>query len=83
MPARAKKCTRRKGFALRLKAPRGQKLGKAIVFVGGRRAKVVKGKALRRPVKLKGLRKGKVRIDVTLRTKRGKTINRSRTYRFC
>ena len=83
MPARAKKCTRRKGFALRLRAPRGQKLRSAVVFVGGRRAKVVKGKALRRPVKLKGLRKGRVRIDVTLRTKRGKTINRSRTYRFC
>jgi hypothetical protein len=83
MPVAAKRCTLRKSFRLRLKARKGDKLRKAIVFVGGRRVKVVKGKALRRPVKIKGLRKGRTRIDVTLRTKKGRTINRTKTYRFC
>jgi hypothetical protein len=81
--AKPKKCTKRKGFRMRLKARKGDRLRQAVIFVGGRRAKVVKGKALRRPVKLKGLHKGRVRIDVTLRTKRGRTINRTKTYRFC
>jgi hypothetical protein len=76
-------CTRRAGFRLRLKAPRGQRLRSAVVFVGGRRATFVKGRALRRPVRLRGLPRGRTRVDVTLRTARGKRINRSRTYRFC
>jgi len=85
LPKRAPKrsCTRRKGFKLKLKAPKGQKLRSAVVFVGGRRAKVVKGKALRRPVKLKKLPRGTTRVDVTLRTRSGREISRSRTYRFC
>jgi hypothetical protein len=83
MPGPAPKCTKRKRFRLRLKAPKGDRVRKAIIFVGGRRTQVVKGKALRRPVKVRGLRKGRTRIDVTLRTNRGKTINRTRTYRFC
>ena len=83
LPTAAKNCTKRRGFKLRLRARRGQKLRQAVIFVGGRRVKTVKGKALRRPVKLRGLRKGRTRIDVTLRTRSGKTINRSKTYRFC
>ena len=81
--APANRCTKRSGFRVRLRPPRGQRLRSAVIFVGGRRAKVVKGRALRRPVRLSGLKRGRVRIDVTLRTTRGRTVNRSRTYRFC
>src|SRR4051794_6053480 len=78
------RCTKRSTFKLRLRAPRGSRLRSAVVFVGGRRAKVVRGRALRRAVRLRGLPRGrKVRIDVTLRTKTGRRISRSRTYRFC
>jgi hypothetical protein len=82
-PAPAPRCTPRKGFKLRLKAPRGKRLRSAVVFVGGRRAKSVRGRALRRPVTLRGLPRGRTRIDVTLVTTRGKRISRSKTYRFC
>jgi hypothetical protein len=78
-----KRCTRRNGFVIRLRAPRGQRLRSAVVFVGGRRAKVVKGRSLRKPVHLRRLPRGRVRIDVTLRTSSGRRISRSRTYRFC
>jgi hypothetical protein len=40
-------------------------------------------KALRRAVKLTRLPKGRVRIDVTLRTSKGKRLSRSRTYHLC
>ncbi|HEX8122864.1 MAG TPA: hypothetical protein VF549_16545 [Solirubrobacteraceae bacterium] len=77
------KCRSRRGFKLRLKAKRGRRLKSAVIFVRGRRAKVVRGRALRRPVALRRLPRGKVRIDVTLVTRSGKRISRSRTYRFC
>ena len=81
---KATRCTKRSRFRLRLRAPRGAKLRSALIYVGGRRAKVVRGRALRRAVRLRGLPRGrKVRIDVTLRTKTGRRISRSRTYRFC
>jgi hypothetical protein len=82
-PAATAKCTKRTGFRLTLKAPRGQRLRSAVIFVGGRRAKFVRGKALRRPVRLTKLPSGRTRIDVTLRTAKGKRIQRSKTYRFC
>jgi hypothetical protein len=81
--APAAKCTSRRGFSLKLKAPRGKRLRSAVVFVGGRRAKVVRGKALRRPVRLRTLPRGRTRVDVTLTLTSGKRIQRSRTYRFC
>src|SRR4051794_23017462 len=81
---KAGKCTSRRSFRLRLRAPRGARLRSAVIFVGGRRAKVVRGRRqLRRAVRLTGLKRGRVRIDVTLRTTKGKRISRSRTYRFC
>ena len=76
-------CTDRRRFRLRFKAPRGQRLRSAVVFVDGRRVKVVRGRALRRPVKLRGLRRGRARVDVTLVTAKGKRIHRSKRYRFC
>jgi len=80
---RGASCVSRRDFKLRLRAPHGARLRSAVVFVGGRRAKVVRGRALRRAVRLRGLSAGRVRIDVTLRTRSGKRISRSRTYRFC
>jgi len=79
-------CTKRSGFKLRVRGRRGYRLRSAVIFVGGRRAKVVRGKALRRSVRLTGLRQGRVRVDVTVNLRKGKRvrrISRSRTYRFC
>jgi hypothetical protein len=79
-PAKGR-CTERQGFKLRLKRPR--RLRSAVFFVGGRRARVVRGKALRRPVRLRRLPAGRVRIDITATTKKGRRISFSRRYRFC
>jgi hypothetical protein len=77
----AGRCTKRQGFRLRLKRPR--RFRSAVFFVGGRRARVVRGKALRRPVRLRHLPAGRVRIDVTATTKTGRRKSFSRRYRFC
>ena len=57
--------------AQRLQAPPARAarpaLRSAVIFVGGRRARSSSGKALRRPVRLRDLPRGRVRIDVTLR----------------
>ena len=82
-------CRSKRGFRLRLKSKRTRRLRAAVIFVNGRRAKVVRGRKLRRAVKrgravkLRGLPSGQVRIDVTLVTRKGRRISRSRSYRFC
>jgi len=43
----------------------------------------VRGKALRRRVHLRGLPAGRVRIDITATTKKGRRVSYSRIYRFC
>ena len=58
-------------------------------MVGGRRAKVLRGRKLRaivrrrHAIRLTGLPHGKVRVQVALRTTKGRTISRSKTYVFC
>jgi hypothetical protein len=79
-PSRGR-CTKRRGFWLRLEGAR--RLRSAVIFVGGRRARVVRGKALRRRVRLRGLPSGRVRVDITATTKKGRRISYSRIYRFC
>jgi hypothetical protein len=76
-------CRSRRGFRIRIRRPRARKIEIALIYVDGRRARTVRGKRLRRPVRLRRLPRGRTRIDVTLRTRSGKRISRSKTYRFC
>jgi hypothetical protein len=82
-PKKPKKCVKRRGFKLRVRGKGLRQARQAIVYVGGQRVKVVRGKALRKAIRLKHLPRGRTRIDVVLIKKGGKRVNRSRKYRFC
>jgi ABC-2 type transport system ATP-binding protein len=75
----AKKCASRRRFRIHLR--RGVR--SAQVAVNGKRVKVLRGKRLRAPVDLRGLPKGTVRVTVTVRTARGRTLRSARTYHTC
>lgn len=82
LPA-ARTCKSRRSFKIRARAPRGQKLRSARVFVNGKRVRTLRGKSLRAAVNLRGLPKGTVRVRIVARTTRGRTVTATRTYRTC
>ena len=80
----SRRCVSRRRFTIRLrKAPRGDRHRSAVVTVNGKRAKVLRGKRLKASIVLRGLPKGTVRVRVTIRTAKGRTLHASRTYRTC
>jgi ABC-2 type transport system ATP-binding protein len=79
----AGRCVSRRVFTIRLKAPRGQRLRSAQVFVGGKRVKVVRGRRLTARIDLRGLPKGTVRVKIVARTTAGRTVEQVRRYRTC
>jgi len=82
LPA-TRRCASRRNFSIRLRAPRGQRLRSALVYVNGRRARVVRGTRLRARVDLRGLPRGVVRVTIVARTLTGRTVRSSRRYRTC
>ena len=79
----SKKCVSRRVFRIRLKKPRGLKIESAVVFVNGKRAKVVKGKRVRSTVDLRGLPKGRFKVKITVLLSNGKFLSGTRKYRTC
>jgi len=83
----ARRCVSRRHFPIRLRrAPRGDRHRSAEVRINGRRVKRVRsrgGKRIRTKIDLRGLPKGTVRVTVTIRTARGRTLRSARTYRTC
>ena len=79
----ARRCVSRRRFSLRLRAPRGQRLRSAVVYVDGRRVRRVSGRRLRAPIDLRGVPRKTVRVRVVAVTMRGRRIVASRTYRTC
>ena len=79
----AERCASRRNFAIRLRAPKGEKLRSARVYVNGRRVRVLSGKRLRSRVDLRGLPKGTVRVKVAATTARGTKLTDTRTYHTC
>lgn len=83
LPA-ARRCVSRRSFTVRLRAPRGQRLVRVRVLVTGRRARVLRGRALRAArIDLRGLPAGRVRVKIIARTAAGRTLEQVRTYRTC
>ena len=68
---------------VRVRAPRGQKVRSAVFYVNGKRTKTVRGRALRRPVRLLGLPSQLARVMVVVRTRSGRTYVQTRNYRSC
>jgi hypothetical protein len=83
----SRRCVSRRRFRIKLRpAPRGDRHRSAEVRINGRRAKRVRargGKRIRTTIDLRGLPKGTVRVTVTVRTARGRTLRSARTYRTC
>jgi hypothetical protein len=79
----AKRCVSRRRFRIRLRAPAGDALRSARVMVNGRRVKVLRDKRLTAPVDLRGLPKGRFRIQVVATTRSGRTLTSTRRYRTC
>ena len=70
-------------FRIRIRVPRGKKARSAVVRVNNKKVKVVRGKRLRGPVRLRGLPKGKFTVKITVRLTNGKKITGKRTYHTC
>ena len=79
----AKSCVSRRSFRIRLRAPKGEKLRSATIYVGGKRKLSLRGKKLSAPVSLRGLPKGVVTVRVQAVSVSGKRFVDLRTYRTC
>jgi hypothetical protein len=82
LPA-TKACTSGRRFVLHLRAPHGQPLRSARVFVNGKQVAAPRGRRLRAPVHLRGLPGGIDRVTIFLQTRSGRTSVRTRVYRIC
>lgn len=76
-------CRSKRVFRIRIRVPRGKKALSATVRVNNKKVKVVRGKRLRAPVRLRGLPKGRFKVKITIRLKNGKKITGTRTYHTC
>ena len=79
----SRRCASRRAFRLRLRAPRGERVRTARVYVNGRRVRTLRGNRRTVPVSLRGLPKGTVRVKVVVRTRSGRRLVRERRYRTC
>lgn len=79
----AKACLSRRNFRIRLVAPAGVTITKAVVLVNGRQAAVRRGAKLTAPVDLRGLPKSRYTVKITVTFAGGKTLSGTRKYRTC
>ena len=77
-------CRSRRSFALRLRAPKGERIRSARVRINGRTVQTVRGRDVRRVrIDLRGRGKARYRVVVAARTSRGRSFSLVRTYRTC
>ena len=76
-------CKSKRVFRIRIRVPRGKKARSATVRVNNKKVKVVRGKRLRAPVRLRGLPKGRFTVRITVRLTNGKKITGKRVYNTC
>jgi hypothetical protein len=77
-----KTCSSRRTLTLRLAAPAGTKITKAVIKVAGK-SKTYKGKDLKPKIDLRGLPKGKYSVKVSITLADGRTTTLSKSYRTC
>jgi uncharacterized repeat protein (TIGR01451 family) len=78
-----RRCASRRHFRIRLRAPHGDRLQSAKVFVNSRQVKVVRGRRLASPVDLRGLPKGRFEVKILVTTASGRHLVGTRRYRTC
>jgi alpha-glucosidase (family GH31 glycosyl hydrolase) len=79
-----RRCLSRRRFTIRLQAPRGERLRRATVKVGGRRVAVLRRAGrLTAVVDLRRRPRGKVRVEIRAVTRAGRVVRAERVYRTC
>ena len=83
-----KKCVSRRKFRIRIRQPGGTQIQTALVFVNGKKVRVLTRKVFQRRrkvanVNLRGLPKGTFKVRIVVLTSEGKTLSGTRTYRTC
>jgi hypothetical protein len=79
----ARACVSRRAFRVHVRAPRGQRLRSARVYLGRRLIAVRRGRRLSAVVNLSGLPRGAFRVKIVAITIKGRRIVATRTYRTC
>jgi hypothetical protein len=83
-----RKCVSRRKFRIRIRQPGGIQIQTALVFVNGKKVRVLTRKVFQRKrkvanVNLRGLPKGVFRVRIVVLTADGKTLRGTRKYRTC
>jgi hypothetical protein len=83
-----RKCVSRRKFRIRIRQPGGIKIQTALVFVNGKKVKVLARKVFRKKrkvanVNLRGLPKGVFKVRIVVLTTEGTTLRGTRKYRTC
>ncbi len=78
-----KKCVSRRNFRIRLREPKGTQIRRATVKVNGKLVATRKGKRVTAPVDLRGLPKGRFKVEIRATTTKGRVIKGTRKYRTC
>jgi hypothetical protein len=83
-----RRCVSRRKFRIRIRQPGGIKIQTALVFVNGRKVRVLTRKVFQRKrkvagVDLRGLPRGVFKVRIVVLTTEGTTLRGTRTYRTC
>jgi len=78
-----RRCVSRRSFRIRLREPKGTKIRRATVKVNGKLVATRKGKRVTAPVDLRGLPKGRFKVEIRVTTTTGRIIKGTRKYRTC
>jgi hypothetical protein len=83
-----KKCVSRRKFRIRIRQPGGIKIQTALVFLNGKKIRVLTRKVFQRKrrvanVDLRGLPKGVFKVRIVVLTTEGTTLRGTRKYRTC
>lgn len=79
----ARTCKSRREFRIRIRKRRIDPIVSAVVRVNGKLVRTLRGKRLRAPVVLRGLRKGRYRVTIVAERRSGRKIRGTRLYRTC
>ncbi len=83
-----RKCVSRRKFRIRIRQPGGIQIQTALVFVNGKKVRVLKRKVFQRKrtvanVNLRGLPSGTFKVRIVVLTTAGNTLRGTRKYRTC
>ena len=83
-----KKCVSRRKFRIRIRQPGGIKIQYALVFLNGKKVRVLTRRVFQRKrkvanINLRGLPRGRFTVRIVVLTTEGKTLRGTRKYRTC